>query len=198
MHTHLLYKRVHKKKPNNGLKSCLEYFFECLTMAECGQYDLSCILVCTLIDPNQYFRGVQVPSVSSKIYHTIYEKYLHKYKVYKCTFHYILENWNWITWQQMWFVHQGHCNTLQGHHQCWCLRQWLNVNKQNKKNIVSLSGCVLMSVHPILWLSVSLCVSKAALILFFYLTWIDCRTLEIFTYRCEPTKTSKNEKWNQK
>lgn len=33
-------------------------------------------LVCTLIFfyPNQYFKGVQVPCVSTEIYHTVYKK----------------------------------------------------------------------------------------------------------------------------
>lgn len=45
-----------------------------------------------MIYPSQYFKGVQVPCVSTEIYYTIYENYLRKCKVYKCTFHCILEN----------------------------------------------------------------------------------------------------------
>lgn len=54
---------------------------------------LSCILVCTLIynQSYQYFRGVQVPCVLTEVYHTEYENYLRRCKVYKCTFVYILE-----------------------------------------------------------------------------------------------------------
>lgn len=97
--------------------------------------DLSRILVCTSIYPRQYFKRVQVPcvfrwNISHNIGANIYTN-VKCINVADFSLHF-KENWNWITWQQMWFVHRGHRNTFQGRHRCRRPWQWLRVNKHKQ------------------------------------------------------------------